>query len=383
MLPQAAERIWRDRFEGEPACLASAPGRVNLIGEHTDYNEGFVFPAAIGRRTYVLARKAASVTKLISGQAGQGEPFRIPEGRASGWAKYAAGCAKALAEHGAKNLPNMEGVVWSDIPNGSGLSSSAALELALLGAWNELAGLSFSAHELARIGWRAETAYVGVQCGIMDQMASALGKAGNAIFIDTRSEEYSYWPIPDGLSIAVLDTRKPRSLAASAYNQRVRECAAAVEALTKMGHQIASLRDADMDMLKSAKAQMQKTIYKRARHVITENRRTLAFRDALQSADRRQIKALCAESHESLRIDYEVSCPELDAMVRAASSAPGCVGVRLTGAGFGGCCVALVETDAYEDFEPAVIASYGMYGFPMPDIFATQASDGVFAQRLF
>jgi len=221
--------------------------------------------------------------------------------------------------------------------------------------------------ELAEIAWRAENEYVGVKCGKMDQLAVALGEPGAALFIDTRDGSVEPVVIPSDLQLVVLDTRRPRSLAGAAYNQRVEECA---EAAVKMS--VETLRDAtlaDLDYLDG-------TLLKRARHVITENQRVLDFRKALGAEDRQSLFDLAQASHLSLRDDYEVSCPELDAMAEAAWSAPGCVAARLTGAGFGGCCVALVDRSAYPGFADAVRGRYSGQGFAEPSIFPVEPTAG-------
>ncbi|MCW5946731.1 MAG: galactokinase [Fimbriimonadales bacterium] len=369
------DAMWREHFSGKPTLFASAPGRVNLIGEHTDYNEGFVFPAAIDRRTNALLRTTAGSFRVLSNQAGPSAQFFPGETvKGRNWARYAAACAKRLQDHTGETPPALEGVLNSHIPSGSGLSSSAALDLCFLTAWNELCRYGFTPKQLALMAAEADNLYVGVQSGIMDQMASALGEEGKALFIDTRSQEYWAHSLPPGIDIAILDTRKPRALAASAYNDRVRECKQAVDAIVLHDPAVKSLRDVTLDQVESA--EMNEVVRKRARHVVSENARAIAFRDALESSNLPALGRLARESHESLRNDYEVSCRELDAMARAAWNAPGCVAARMTGAGFGGCCVALVVSDLYLEFEASVRASYGMYGYREPALFRTSAAQG-------
>lgn len=380
---ESATQFWSERFSGEPQVFASAPGRVNLIGEHTDYNEGFVFPAAISRRTCGLFRLAEREVRLISQRLGPSSPFH-PESppRSKGWGRYASAVCSALRDAVGSTPPPMEGVVLSDLPGGSGLSSSAALELCLVSAWNELAGFQLTQAELAEIAWVAETRYVGVQCGRMDQMTSALGQKGHALFMDMRSLEWEAVPLPEELYIGILDTCKPRSLAASSYNVRVQECSRAVEFFADRGADVRSLRDVTTEMLEQAKGSLDSVAYRRAKHVLSENERAVAFRSALKRRALREVGRLCRESHESLKSDYEVSCPELDAMARAAWNAPGCVGARMTGAGFGGCCVALVIKEHWPEFERSVRASYGMYGFREPSLYPVSPDDGAFAMRI-
>jgi galactokinase len=364
--------LWRETFTGEPECIASAPGRVNLIGEHTDYNDGYVMPAAISLRTLGLFRRVSGRTHLVSGQSGPGQAFDAGLGLSQGWSVFPAACARALLESGYPPA-NIEGVIWSEIPKGAGLSSSAALELCFLAAWNLLGGHDLPATRLAEVAWKAETRFVGVQCGIMDQMASALGVRGSALLIDTLQRSAVPFSLPASMEIAVLDTGKSRSLASAGYNVRVAECARAVEAIRRAGKQITSLRDAELADLEFIG---DPTVRARARHVISENQRVLRFSEALATEDRESIGELMRQSHASLRDDYEVSCPELDAMVRSASTAPGCIGVRLTGAGFGGCCVALVEKTERAAFAKATLASYSIYGFPQPTVHWVEADAG-------
>ncbi|MBA3726953.1 MAG: galactokinase [Armatimonadetes bacterium] len=373
MIPDDAFSLWKEYFQGDPEVRAVAPGRVNLIGEHTDYNQGLVFPVAIDRRTSGLFRAASrDQCRLISGQAGAEAPFRLLGSSPKRWTRFAWACGRALSEHVDEAVPALEGVVWSDIPKGSGLSSSAALELCLLSAWNAVGAYGLSNHELAKIAWRAETRFVGVACGVMDQMASALGEAGRAIFIDTRTEEFSGWRIPEGLGMVVMDTRKRRALASSAYSHRVDECRRSAQALG-----ITSLRDATLEMIVECRSHgLDDVAARRARHVVTENARVLAFREGLERDHRPSIGTLCHESHQSLKYDYDVSSPELDAMVEASALAPGFVAARLTGAGFGGCCVGLIERSKFRSFQAAVLGEYKRHNFTRPHIFEVTASSG-------
>lgn len=342
------------RFGAEPQVIGVAPGRINLIGEHTDYNEGFVFPAAIDRRTYVAASAAEGPSELYSNEVGEGEPFdaaTVEPGQVCKWTQYPAGMAWALRESG--TIPNIRAVVTSTVPRSGGVSSSAAIELAFGVVWNRLAGLDLANVRLAALGQKCENRFVGVNCGIMDQMASAMGREGMAMFLDTRSLSIDYAPIPAGLSAVLCDTKKPRALTDSAYNERRSQCEAAARVLG-----VRSLRDASMDLLESKRAELDDVTYKRARHVITEDDRCVAFKQALSDGDLKAVGELMAGSHASLRDDYEVSCPELDAMAESAQNAPGCIGARMTGAGFGGSCVALVRQEKLDLFIDATLAAY-------------------------
>ena len=344
-LIQSARAGFRERFGDDLTIVAWAPGRVNLIGEHTDYNEGYVFPAAIDRFVVVAAAPAPDASKAWS--AGLPEPAVFDTAAVSpmhGWARFPSGCAWTLLREG-RSPTNINAYVASNLPTGTGVSSSAAIELAFLTLWNELDGLGLNPKTLALLGQRCEHEFVGVHCGVMDQMASALGREGCAMLLDTRSLEATYHRIPEGLEIVLCDTNKPRSLDATAYNDRRRECA---EAARSMG--LRSLRDATMASLDGTFPQKSGVQYLRARHVISENERCLGFAQALEHGDRGEIGRLMRASHESLRDDYQVSCAELDWMAEAAWAARGCVGARMTGAGFGGACVAFVETESLEVF---------------------------------
>lgn len=357
-VPMSVEQIrslFRQRFGEDPAIVGVAPGRINLIGEHTDYNDGFVFPAAIDRLAYVAASPTEGPSELWSAQTGDAEPFdaaKVEPKQVGGWTLYPAGMAWALRGAGG-SVPNLKGVVDSNVPRSGGVSSSAALEMAFGVVWNRLANVGLSNPELAKLGKVCENQFVGVNSGIMDQMASAMGREGRAMFLDTRSLEIRYAPIPEGLVAVLCDTQKPRALTDSAYNERRSQCEEAAKILG-----VSALRDATLEQLEAAKAKLSDVVYRRARHVITEDDRCVAFADALERADLPELGRLMRASHESLRDDYEVSCPELDAMAEAAWAAPGCVGARMTGAGFGGSCVALVQEDQVEAFEAETLRGY-------------------------
>jgi galactokinase len=345
---QQVKKQFEVQFELPPDVLGVAPGRVNLIGEHTDYNDGFVFPAAIDRQAWIAARITTHDTTLYSTELGQGASFdvvTVKPGDVKDWSAYGAGIAWALREETKRELPNLEIVIHSEVPIGSGISSSAALELAFAVVWNEAANLGIENKQLALIGQKCENKYVGVNSGIMDQMASAMGREDHAMFLDTRSLEITYARIPDELTIVLCDTGKPRALTDSAYNERRSQCEAASKALG-----VDKLRDATIERLEKRKSVMDPIIVKRARHVLSEDERCIRFVDALDRKKLDLIGKLMRQSHESLRDDYEVSSPELDAMAEAAWKADGCVGARMTGAGFGGACVALVRSDSVPNF---------------------------------
>lgn len=374
MSAQQVSELFSRYFGTKPTLLAFAPGRVNLIGEHTDYNGGFVMPCATEQGVYVAAREAMGETRLISNIAGPGKPYcsaSVAPGEVSGWAKYPAGMAWVLRETLGESIINIEAAVFSDLPTGSGLSSSAAIELAFGLTYAKVSGFEVPNKELALLAQKCENQFVGVNCGIMDQMASAMGRDGQAVCLDTRSLDIEYAAIPDGLSIVILDTKKPRALTASAYNERRSQCETAAQ---QMG--VEQLRDATMDQLIALKSKLDPITFKRAKHVITENTRCIEIRSVLQDRNRDAIFALMKGSHDSLRDDYEVSCPELDAMAEAAWLSPGVYGARMTGAGFGGACVALVESSQVDAFMASCLDLYqkrtGMAGESLP----TLAGDG-------
>lgn len=380
MSEQSAIDAFRKRFGGDPQVMSVAPGRINLIGEHTDYNDGFVFPAAIDKKVYVAASLTKVESELESLETGKAQPFdagKVKTGEVKEWGAYAAGMAWAMRESGHGHMPNIQAIVTGDVPIGSGLSSSAAIELAFGMLWALLTEAKISPRNMALLGQKCENQYVGVNSGIMDQMASAMGEEGHAMFLDTRSLEIRYAKLPDHLVVVVCDTGKPRALTSSAYNERRSQCEKASQALG-----VKALRDANMAALDKHQRSVTDVVYRRARHVITENDRCVAFRDALDKADLRKIGELMRASHESLRDDYEVSSKELDAMAEAAWKAPGCVGARMTGAGFGGACVAIVEADRFAEFKDYVAQHYREKAAMEGQITACKLVDGAKASPL-
>jgi galactokinase len=322
-------------FGVEAQARGEAPGRVNLLGEHTDYNDGFVLPTAIPQTTVVdVARNPRGVFHLHSASgADVGGTFSYARGEAapSGYVRYVDGCFKALEERGV-DVPPLAVLIRSTVPIGAGLSSSAALEVAVLRALRALLRLPLDDVEIALTAQRAENRYVGVRCGVMDQMASSLGDDRHMVLIDTRTLERKVLPFPAMSEIVVLDSGVPRSLAASGYNERRAECEAAARALG-----VQALRDVERV---EATALLDPLLERRARHVITENRRVL---EAAAGVSAERFGVLMNESHASLRDDFEVSVPALDALAAVLQAHDGVYGARLTGAGFGGACVALAR----------------------------------------
>ena len=360
------------QFGEPPKLLVRAPGRVNLIGEHTDYNDGFVLPMAIDRATWMAVRpRKDRVVALQSLNLQESASFSLDDlrpGAAQGWVAYAAGVAGALLEQGFP-LRGLDGVIGSEVPLGAGLSSSAALELAIARGLAAVSGIRWEPLSMALICQRAEDAWVGLHCGIMDQLIGACGVAGHALLIDCRDLQHRAVPLPSGVSVVVLDTGKRRGLVESAYNERQQQCAAAAAACG-----VKALRDLTLADL--SRANLDLLTVSRARHVITENMRTFAAAEAMDRGDAAQLGASMNESHESLRRDFAVSCPELDQMVGIARSQSGCVGARMTGAGFGGCAIALVEDVGVAEFIPQVVAQYTAATGLQPALFVCRASKG-------
>lgn len=366
--------VFRQRFGGEPARWARAPGRVNLIGEHTDYNDGFVLPMAIDRDISIAFRpRADGQVRLWSLDFGQASAFRVdaiaPDPSAP-WSNYVRGVAWALAERGVA-LRGMDAVIQGTVPIGAGLSSSAALEVAAGLALLVSAGESLPPAELALACQRAESEFVGNRCGIMDQFISALGRTGHALFLDCRTLAYRHVPLPAGYRIVVANSMVRRALVDSAYNERREQCEEAVEVLG-----VRALRDADEGMLAEAKPRLSGAVYRRALHVVSENARVVRAVEAMQQGDAATLGALMDASHASLREDYEVSCRELDLLVELARRQPGCPGARMTGAGFGGCTVNLVESGAVDAFIPALREGYRAATGLDAEVYVCDAAEG-------
>ena len=354
---------FRRRYGAAPTHLVRAPGRVNLIGEHTDYNDGFVLPMALERAAWIaLTPRDDGVVRMIATDLGQEGVFDVatarrrdargdPHDREGGWLEYPRGVAWALQDAG-HALRGFDGALASDVPRGAGLSSSAALELAVAAAFAASSALAWDPPAMARAMQRVENLWVGVQSGIMDQLIGAAGVAGHALLIDCRDLTLRPVPLPDGVAVVVLDTSTRRGLVGSAYNDRRAACERVAAALG-----VRALRDVDERTLAAAEG-LDPIDRRRARHVVAENARTLDAADALAAGDVVRVGALMDASHASLRDDFEVSSPALDALVAAAGAAPGCLGARMTGAGFGGCAVALVAADALGAFVAATTQAY-------------------------
>ncbi len=359
--------------------VVRAPGRVNLIGEHTDYNEGFVLPAAIDLELRIaLAPARDRRVEIVLAETGERAGFDLDAigPRTGTWIDYVAGTAWALREAGVPTR-GFRGLLASTIPASAGLSSSAALELASAWALTEPAGGAVDGMTLARICQRAENAYVGVNCGLMDQAAESLGQAGSAILLDCRTLDWRPVPLPlDRCGLVVCDTGSPRRLSASQYNARRAQCEAAVAVLHTANSSIHALRDVTPGMLESVRDRLDDETRRRCEHVVRENERVRETVDALAADDLATVGRCFAESHASLRDLYEVSSPELDAMVDIALGTPGVIASRMTGAGFGGCTISLVERGAEGRLRGVVLDEYPRRTGLTPRVFLVEAADG-------
>jgi galactokinase len=355
---------------GVSPSLAVAPGRVNLIGEHTDYNDGFVLPMAIDRHVAVaFAPRQDRVLRACTTEYGQTRELSLetlarrsatePDKRSArgGWFGYVAGVAWAMLGAG-HTLRGADLAIASEVPAGAGLSSSAALEIAVARALAAISDLDWDPRGAARLAQRAEHEFAGVACGIMDQLSVASAREGCALLIDCRSLETRDVPIPETARILVFDSGVRRELAASAYNDRRAACERVVAALQTRHAWVRALRDVDDALLAEVAASLDPVDVRRAAHVIAENRRPAALAEALAGSDLERAGRLMMHSHASLRDLYEVSSPELDALVELAILQPACMGARLTGAGFGGCAIALAEAGSVERVMSSVEAGY-------------------------
>ena len=378
-----AEQELLRRLPHDPGAVRTvrAPGRVNLIGEHTDYNEGLVLPVAISLEVWIAAvpnpDPVVELTSLAAGETGAFalDEIRPPSSENRGWIDYAAGVAWALAGQGI-TLRSIKGVIDADLPVGAGLASSAALELASAWAMIDPGRPSPDPVRVALACVRAENEFVGVRCGIMDQMSSALGRAGRALLIDCRSLEHREVPLPDDVAIVVCDTGSPRRLSGSEYNRRRDECERGVRLLRRHAPEVRSLRDVDEEMLGRWREDLPPTVLARCLHVVRENARVSAFADALQREDVDSLGRMLAGSHASLRDLYEVGSPELDALVEIAAEVDGVIGARMTGAGFGGCTVNLATRESSPRLRAAVEREYPSRTGLTPSVYEVEAVDG-------
>jgi len=376
--------MFKKRFGSLPRIFR-APGRVNLIGEHTDYNDGYVMPAAVGFSTYVGISPRSDRKLIIHSEEFPGnfefDVDSLPEKRIGAWCDYVLGVASVLQQQGNK-LAGANLLVHGEIPIGAGLSSSAALEVSSALALLSLSETHLPLPEVAKLCRLAENSFVGARVGIMDQFVSCMGKAGHAFFLDCRSLEFKFVPIPAGLQFVVCNTMVKHDLATGAYNTRREECEEGVRAFAKWDPAIRALRDVSIQMLDQHANDLPATIWKRCSHVVRENQRTLDAARALTAGDLTEVGKLMRESHNSLRDLYEVSCRELDIMVDAADSLPGFCGGRMTGGGFGGCTVNLVREENAEDFAKQIAERYRQATGIQPQVYLCTAEDGAQALDL-
>jgi galactokinase len=378
--PLAAFRAWSG---GDASVEARAPGRVNLIGEHTDYNEGFVMPAAIqlgclvaiaGRDDGGLVARSENLQETVELELGF-------SGRRRGrWSDYVQGVAVALEQEGLR-LRGANLLIHSEVPIGSGLSSSAALEVATGLALLANSGLELEHMQLARLCQRAESEFVGARCGIMDQFTACFGQAGHALLLDCRSLEYRPLPLPAGVALVICDSGVRHELAGGEYNARRAQCEAGVRVLAREKPQVRALRDVTMDDLERKRPELGEVVYRRCRHVVTENARVQQAADALERCDLREFGRLMGESHRSLRDDYEVSCTELDVLVELAGKLDGVYGARMTGGGFGGCTINLLEKEKVEEFRRSLSAGFQQATGRAAKIYVSEAAAGASEEK--
>ena len=388
MIPQPASllasvRTVRERFRAvygrDPRGIFRAPGRVNLIGEHTDYNDGFVMPVAIDFHCYAAVDGSAEPTlSMHSEQFQETAEFKLhhlAEAPRKHWSDYIRGVGAVLEDEGYP-LKGAKLLIDGRVPLGSGLSSSAAIEVATALALTSLGGVTIPMRELARLCQRAENTYTGARCGIMDQFTSCFGKPGHALMLDCRSLEVTYLPLPPHIRLVICNTMVRHELASGEYNERRASCERVVEILRKFLPRVRALRDLEMEDLERYRSHISDFDFRRGRHVITENKRVHDAMAALQRADLVRFGELMYLSHESLDRDYEVSCKELNLMVQLARKIEGVYGARMTGGGFGGCTINLVESKATQAFQTNIAREYEKMTGLSPHIVVTGASEG-------
>jgi galactokinase len=373
-LSETVIKEFASRYHHPPTHIIRAPGRVNLIGEHTDYNDGFVMPLAIDQSLLLaISPRDDKRVSVYSFNLGSHIRFDLADfsNTDSGWSEYIKGTSWALIEHGYP-LEGWDGLLASDIPLAAGLSSSAALEMATIRAFEVVSNFSWEPIEMARIGQFAENNWVGVNCGIMDQLIVAVGKRGSAIMIDCQTLEYTALPIPEAAKIVIIDSGTRRGLVESAYNERRKECEAAAQIFG-----LTSLRDLDAEQFQSRMHNLPANVCRRARHVLTENQRVSEALEAMRANDAIRLGKILHAGHASLRDDFDVSRAEIDALVEIAESHPQCFGARMVGGGFGGSVVSLVAHAAVDDFVKHVKSRYKQRIGLNAIFYVTNAQDGV------
>src|SRR6266700_1904235 len=371
------QRRFEELFAGSPRIF-QAPGRVNLIGEHTDYNDGFVMPAAIGFYTRVAAAPRAD-QKLVVQSENYAEKIELdlaglPTAGTGPWSDYVIGVARAIELTGVR-LRGASLLVDGDVPQGAGLSSSASFEVAVGFALLDLADQQIDRTKLALLCQRSENEFVGAQCGIMDQFVSSHGRRDHALMLDCRSLAYRLLPLPAGVSLVISNTMVKHSIASGEYNQRRAECEAGVQHLVKHLPHVRALRDVTLENLETYTHDMQDKVTRRCRHVITENARVIKAAAALEAGELTMFGDLMRLSHRSLRDDFAVSCSELDLMVELGEQVEGVYGTRMTGGGFGGCTISLVRADCVQAFQQTVGEGYERATGCKPEIYVCSAAD--------
>ena len=374
--PKVFRSMHRERFKAEPAVFVG-PGRVNLIGEHTDYAEGFVMPAAINFATLagISPRTDGKIAIYSENQSEEKIFDGVQAARSQHWTDYPMGVTAILAGEGHK-IPGFSLSIWSDVPLSSGLSSSAALEVATAIAVMDLIGATYPGPVLARLCQRAENEFVGANCGIMDQFISLNAKKDHALLLDCRDLSYKLAPIPDHVALVIANTMVKHSVAGGDYPTRRRESEAACAVIASHKPGVKFLRDCTLEDLEKWRHEMEPKSYLRAKHVISENLRTQAACDALLKGNMKELGRLMVEAHRSYSQDFEGSCVEADAMVALAQDLPGLIGARLTGGGFGGCTINLVEQTEATAFAEALGARYAEQIGIVPQIHVCHASGG-------
>ncbi len=378
-MKQLVTQQFEEQFNAKPHFIVNAPGRVNLIGEHTDYNLGFSLPMAIDRAMWIAMRpRSDRLVNLHSLDFPTPAFFSLDNfNHEEGWAEYVAGMSWALQGAGLP-LCGWEGVLASDIPIASGLSSSAALELVVARAFWAITRWDWDDIEIAKVAKQHENKWMGLQSGIMDQMISAIGEAGKAFLLDFKDLSYRAVPLPENTTVLVMNTKVPRGLVESAYNNRVKECLLACRYFG-----VASLRELSLEQLLERESVMDEVVYRRARHVITENRRTQSAAEYMSAGNAEKLGELMNASHASLRDDYEVSCKELNLMVDYAIGQPGCYGTRMTGAGFGGCAIALVDVNREGVIARRIAELYVRETGIVPELYMCNPSEGASLVQAF
>ena len=377
-LIETVEKKFKEKYNEEP-LLVRSPGRVNLIGEHTDYNMGFVLPGTIDKAIYfAVSPRKDNICCVFAIDLNDSYEFRIDNIQHSkkSWANYLMGVVDQLSKAGYK-ITGFNCAFGGDIPIGAGLSSSAAVEAGLAFALNQIFNFGIEKLALVKLAQKSENEFVGVKCGIMDQYINIFGKCRNVIRIDCRSLEYEYFPFDfNDVSVVLFNSKVSHSLASSEYNRRRAECNQGVEIIKKAYPQVESLRDVSMEMLAEFESKLDNIIYKRCKYVVNENDRVLKACDTLKKGDLKEFGSLMYDTHEGLSKDYEVSCKELDHLVQLTESYPKVYGSRMMGGGFGGCTINLIESDAVEHISKSICCSYEKIFGVQPETYITSIKGG-------